>query len=817
MESFWHDLRFGVKLAVARPGFTAVTVLTLALGIGPNTAVFSVVHTVLLTPPPYADPASILTTPAPQQPRPGSPQVAALSTDDVQDWRQQSRTVQLIALYMPDTLTLTGRGDPERLSGARVSPALFPLLGVEPLRGRPFTDAEENPAAAPVVLLSYTTWERRFGSDPSIVGKPIELDAVGRQVVGIMPPSFEFPNREVEYWAPLALTPPQRSGNERRVAVVPIVVRLKRGATRTQAEAEANAILRRSQTQALTAAMDQRVGLRLIPLQERQSGPIRPALLVLWAAVGFLLLTACANVASLLLSRTASRRHELAVRAALGAGRGRLIRQMLTEGAMLSLLGGIVGVLLAAWMLFVLARLAPPELLASGRPALNLVVLAFAAGISLVTSALFGLAPALAVLAGDVRRWLTEGGREAVGLRLFGRNWLRNLLTITQVALAILLLVGTGLFTRSLAELLRQHPGYQPAGTLAVQLSLPRARYPQPQSRIAFYDQLLAGVRSSPGVRAVGLTNQMPMSRARISLGFGLPGDGAGTDAAPQRTAGVRLVSPAYFKAMGTRLVAGRDFSGQDRETTELVVTVNTAFADRFFPGTSPVGRQIDIGGSRQIVGVFESMKPQGLDSDPQPEIFMPYTQFNLLLLLDGPAAAWTVVVRAAGDPMTLVPVVRTQVARLDRQLPIYGVTTLDRRLAESVAQPRFFATVLAIFAALALGLAGIGIYGVLASQVAQATREIGIQMALGAGHARIRRAVLAQGAGLTAIGLATGLLGAWGLSQFIASLLFVVKPFDLTAYVGASAILALAALAGSYVPARRATAVDPVVALRWE
>jgi putative ABC transport system permease protein len=862
MGTFWQDLRFGLRLAASRPGFTAVAVIALALGIGPNAAIFSIVNSLLLTPPPYDDPATIVTASQQMTPGPVGPRLTLPSTDDFQDWRRETRTLEHIALYAPDSLTLTGFDDPVRLNGARVSPAMFPLLKVSPMVGRTFTEQEEHPNAAPVVLLSYRLWDRKLGRDPAIVGKPIVLDGVGRQVIGVMPEGFDFPTRETEYWAPFAITPPERNPNERRVMLVPFIARLKRGVTPEQAAAEGNAIIARNQQPGPGDASPegppgrriegpgggpaqraesgpprgpgggpgpvvrrgpaqgqvQRVPLRLVTLQERQSGPLRPALLVLWAAVGFVLLIACANVANLLLSRAAARYREFSIRAALGAGRLRIIRQMLTESAVLSLVGGAVGVLLAYWIVALLPQLGGTTFQRLADVRLDLRVLAFAAGISLLTTVLFGLVPALASAKEGLAQSLKERGLAgAAGLRLFGHNRVRSLLTMTQVALAMMLLVGAGLLTRSLLALLRQDLGYQPSGALTLQLRLPRARYPEPQSRVALYDQLLAGVRNAPGVEAAGLTNMMPMSQAQIRISFELPGGPPQSDPNTPQTAGVRLVSPGFFKAIGGRLVGGRDFSEADQAAGERVVIINTAMATRYFGGLDPVGRPIDLAGPRRIVGVVESMKPQGFDSQPAPEVFFPLTQFDQILMAEGPLSATTLVVRTTGDPRSLVPAVRTQMARLDPQLPLFNITTLSQRVADSVAQPRFYASVLGIFAVLALVLAAVGIYGVLSSQVEQSTREIGIQMALGAGPGRIRRAVLGHGAVLAATGLAIGLAGAWGMSRFISTLLFGITPVDVATYAAAAVVLAAVALVGAYLPTRRATAVDPVVALRYE
>jgi putative ABC transport system permease protein len=862
MGTLWQDLRFGLRLAASRPGFTAVAVVALALGIGPNTAIFSIVNSLLLTPPPYDDPATIVTASQKTTPGPVGPRLALPSTDDFQDWRRETRTLERIALYASDSLTLTGFDDPVRLNGARVSPAMFPLLRVSPMVGRTFTGQEEQPDAAPVVLLSYGLWDRKLGRDPAIVGKPIVLDGVGRQVIGIMPEGFDFPTRETEYWTPFAITPPERNPNERRVMVAPFIARLKRGVTPEQAAAEGNAIIARNQQpgpgdappegspgrriegpaggptrraesgpprgtaggagpvvrRGPTQGQVQRVPLQLVTLQERQSGPFRPALLVLSAAVGFVLLIACANVANLLLSRAAIRHREFSIRAALGAGRGRVVRQMLTESVVLSLAGGALGVLLAYWVVRLLPQLGGAVFQRLTDVRLDLRALVFAAGISLLTTVLFGLVPALVSAREGLAQSLKGRGlSDAAGLRLSGRTRVRSLLTVTQVALAMMLLVGAGLLSRSFVTLLRQDLGYQPSGTLTLQLRLPRARYPEPQSRVAFYEQLLAGVRNVPGVEAAGLTNLMPMSQAQIRISFELPGGPVQSDPTTPQTAGVRLVSPGFFRAIGTRLVAGRDFTGADRAAGERVVIINGMMAARYFGDLDPVGRQIELAGPRRIVGVVESIKPEGFDSQAAPEVFVPVTQFAQLLMAEGPLSATTLVVRTTGEPTSLVPAVRTQVAHLDPQLPLFNITTLSQRVSDSVAQPRFYAGVLAIFAGLALVLAAVGIYGVLSSQVEQSTREIGIRIALGAGPGRIRRSVLGHGAVLAASGLAIGLAGAWGLSRFIPTLLFGITPFDVTTYAAAAIMLAAVALAGAYLPTRRATAVDPVVALRYE
>jgi len=844
MSTVWHDLRHGARLAIARPGFTAIAVIALALGIGPNTAIFSVVNSLLLQPPPYEQPDRIVSTPQLAQRLADRGRMSLPSTDDFQDWRRETRTLAQLALYAPDSLTLTGFGDPYRLDGARVSPALFPLLGIRPILGRTFSDAEEQPDSAPVVVISHALWDRRLGRDPAIVGKPIVLDGVGRQVVGIMPSTFAFPTRETEYWVPLPLAPPDRNPNERRVAIVPFLARLKPGVSIEQAAAEGNMILSRNRdtgpggpggaadrvgrgvpqgpgprrTEPGAAGPPSRLPLRFVTLQERRSGPMRPALVVLSAAVGLVLLIACANVANLLLSRAASRRREIAIRVALGAGRGRIIQQMLSESAVFSVLGGILGVLFAVWMVRLLPRLGAPTFAQLNEVQLDWRVLLFAVLVSMAATLLFGLAPALVA----ARRGLTDPMQQrtvagAGGFGFFGRHGVRSALTITQIALALMLMVGAGLLARSLFTLVGQDLGYRPDGALAIQLQLPRARYPQPQARTAFLAQVLSGIRATPGVEAAGATNLMPMSQAQIRLSFELPGAPANASPSEPMTAGIRLVSPGLFKALGTRLLAGREFGESDQATSEPVVIINSAMAAQYMAGLDPVGRPVDVGRPRRIVGVVESMKPQGFDSEPSPELYFPLTQFDQVLMAEGPLSATTLVVRTSQDPMGIIGAVRMQVARLDAQMPLFNIATLNQRVSASVAQPRFYVIVLTLFAGLALALAAVGIYGVLTFQVAQSTREIGIRMALGAGPGHVRRVVLGHGAVLALIGVGIGLAGAWGLSRFLASLLFGITPVDAASYAGAAAVLATVAIGGIYVPARRATQVDPVVSLRYE
>jgi len=821
MEMFWQDVRHGARMLARNPGFTAVALLTLALGIGPNTAVFSVVHAVLLSPPPYADPQSIVSitqtivTPA------GPRDVPAISTDTFQDWRESTDTLEQMAFYAPHTLTLTGNEEPVRLTGARVSPAMFGLLRIQPYAGCAFTPEEEKPGSAPVVMLTYEAWERRFGRDRALVGKPVTLDGEAYTVAGILPPGLAFPGKETEFWAPMQLQPPMRGGGEHRVMMMPAVARLKAGVSAQAAEVEGNAVLKRSQANdrvfVAGAGRAAEPKLRLISLHERTVGQVRPALLVMLGAVGLVLLIASANVANLLLTRAADRQRELSIRAALGAGRARLLRQMMTESLLLGLCGGAAGLLLGLWGTYLLPGIAPGDIPRLDEVGLSLPLLAFTFGIALLTGLLCGLAPALRSSGANLMQAIKEGATQGTaGFQLLRSNRLRSALAVTEMALALMLLVGAGLLITSFLRLVNQDPGYDPDGALTVQMQLPRARYPQPEQQAAFFERVLEGVRAHPEVRSAGVAALMPLSRAAINLSFEIPGRPApGPDEEPPN-AGIRMVSSGFYDALGIKRLDGRDFGPQDTETGAPVLAINESLAKRYFGSENPVGMQINLNGPREIVAVVRDVKPQGFDSEPRPEFFVPYRQFGRMMMM-GPLSEVTLVVRTAGDPLTVVPAVRSVVLAADPQLAIYNITTMERQLSLTAARPRFYASLLGIFAGFALALAAVGVYGILSYNVAQCTREIGIRMALGAERRNVLAMVLRQGLILAGAGITLGLAGAWAASRLVASLLFGTQATDPVIYAALALVMALIAAVAAYVPARRATAIDPSIALRYE
>ena len=803
----WQDLRYGLRTLRKSPGFTVVAVLALALGIGADSAIFSVVNTVLLRPLPYQDPDRLVMV-WEDATKAGYPRNTPAPANYI-DWREQNQVFEGMAAIANISFNLTGDGEPERIDGRRVSASLFPLLGVEPHLGRVFLPEEDQPGANRAVIMSYGLWQRRFGSDPDITGKQLTLNGESFTVVGVMPPHFQFPSREDELWIPIAFGPNESA--TRGGHYLEVIARLKHGVTLQQAQAEMNTIAARLQQQYPESNTD--VGATVISLHEQLVGDIKPALLVLLGAVGFVLLIACANVANLLLARAAVRQKEIALRIALGASRARLIRQFLTESLLLAAIGGVVGMLLALWGVNLLKAFIPENISQVKAITIDAYVLGFTLLVSLLTGLIFGLAPATQASNFNLNETLKEGGRDtAAGSR--GKR-LRSLLVIAEVAVSLVLLIGAGLLINSFLRLRSVDPGFRADNLLTMRIVLPRLKYPEQPQRTAFYAELLSRVEALPGVQAAAVTNWIPLVSQGDSVGFSI--EGRPEPAAGQIPIAVtRVISPHYFSTMGIQLLQGRQFNEQDRADTPRTVVINETMARRYWPGEDPLGKRITTGSPadpaswRTIVGVAQDVRQFQLNADPRPQIYLPYEQPVFF-------QPTNLVIRTGIEPLSLAATVRRTVWEIDRDQPVSNVRTMEDVLSESIARQRFSMLLLGIFAALALALAAVGLYGLMSYAVAQRTREIGIRMALGAQARDVLRLVVAQGLKLVLVGVVIGLVVAYMLTRLMSSLLFGVSATDPTTFIAISLMLLCVAVLASYIPARRATKVDPLVALRYE
>ena len=813
MDTFLQDIRHSLRVLIKSPGFTAVALGTLTLGIGATTAVFGVVNATLLRPLPYPDADRLVRIQEEHPMNRGREMPAFMTSDTLEAWRENPQAIDQIAGYTGRSFTYQDESEPVRVRGAAVSPALFPLLRATAWLGRVFTEDEEASAAQPVAVLSYARWQTRHDADPRVLGRLITLDDVSYSVIGVMPEGFYFPDRETEIWIPLTLTTPQQRPGQRFIIAFSGLARLKDGVSLAQAEAEGQIIVGR---QAPLAPGMAAPTLRLVGFHDEMVGDVRPALLALMAAVGFVLLIATANLANLLLARGAARQRELAVRAAIGAGRGRLIRQLVTESVALSVIGGGLGLAAAYWILGVLPSFAPAGIPGLGEAGIDATVLAFALAASVGAGVLFGTVPALQASRFDLVRALNEGAAQMGGGFRFRRgNRTRSVLVVAEVALALMLLVGAGLLVRSFVTLATVDPGFDPTNVLTVELNLPRPQYSDLTAANALFDQVLERTAGRPGVEAVGLVSSLPLTPGESLIGFRIQGQAAPTSREEMTAARPQLVSPGYLDAMGLRLVAGRFVTDQDTDSSPRVFVVNEAFASAYFPGEEVVGQRLNLGRGEptEIVGVVGDVHHRGLDSRPQPELYFSYRQS-----LSGQGAPRaSIVARTTGDPLALVPFLRQDILDLNPSLPIDNVMTMEARLSSSVAQPRFYALVLGVFAAGALALAMVGIYGVLAYTVSRRSREIGLRMALGADGGRIRNLVVRQGALLVGVGVAFGLAGALVTTRALESLLFGVTTLDLPTLIAVPVVLVTVAIVACYLPVRRATRVNPMDALRYE
>jgi putative ABC transport system permease protein len=811
-EMVLQDARYGLRQLRRHPGFTVVAVLTLALGIGANTAIFSVVDAVLLRPLPFADPNQLVTV-LEANPKQGIA-AAAFAYPTFTELRKEASVFSEVAGTNAHDLTLTGAGEPTIVHTIVVTPEIFSLLGAKPLAGRTFFPQDGLRGAAPVVMLSENLWRGHFGADPSVVGKTIDLDMRPFTVAGIMPADFRYPVRSEseDIWIPAVQDPlfgPFMPSPEARFLVV--VARLRPGVSIAKARAAMDTMSVRLAR--LYPRENSGFEIHLKPLQEVITGASKPALLILLGAVGLVMLIACANIANLLLARATTRAREMALRRAMGAGRARIIRQLLTESALLGVLGCVAGVLLAFWGVHSLKSLLPPGLPRAETIRVDGSVLLFALVLSAAASFIFGLAPALSAAPSGFRASLEEGARSGES---GGRRRLRGVLVAGEIALAVVLLAGAGLLIRSFAAVMSVDPGFNPRHVVAAEISLPQYQYSTLAQWTGFYNQAMARLHAQPGLADSAFVVPLPITQNSVTLRFempGLPPPAAGV----VRSALYAAVSPNYFRVMEIPLLRGRLFRPEDQPSTPPVILISQAFARRYFPHQDPIGRRIKFQFlripvvEREIVGVVGDVREVALSQDPGPMMYAPFAQ--------APLWGGDVVVRSSLTTQAVADSIRRVVHGIDKNLPVTDIARLPQAMDSqaSVAQPRFRTLLLTLFGALALALAAVGIFGVTSYSVSRRTHEIGIRMALGATPANVLRLVLAEWAILVLAGLAAGVPSALALTRFLSGFLYGVKPADPLTFITVPLILAAVALLACCVPARRATQVDPMIALRYE
>jgi len=812
MSNLLQDLRFAIRQLRKSPGFALTTILTLALGIGATTAIFSLINAVLLRPLPFPEPNRVMWAMGldSSQAKPGLP--SSISYPDFFDWRARNHSFEAIASYRRNGHTLTGSGAPQTLEGVTVSSDFLRALGVRPILGRGFVLQDEKPGSN-VVLLSHQLWQSTFGGAPDIAGQAITLDNIRYTVIGVMPRDFQFPVQQPapQIWTTLADDSRDKTPMtaQRGADMLTLVGRLKPGVSVQQAAADLNLIAQNLSVQ-YPDSNKQLTGATVAPELENVVGSTRSALNVLFAAVGFVLLIACANVAGLLLTRTSRRRPEIAVRSAMGASRWQVMRQVLVESVVLSICGGAVGVALSILLLKTMLRFVPQNLPRLDQVTIDGRVLAFAALASLLTGVLFGVLPAWRMSRLDPALALREGARIMTsGRRQHGLN---SALVVAETAIGLVLLVGAGLLIRSFVRVLNVDPGFDPRHVLTASLDLPENQYAE-LKKTQFYDELLPRLAALPGVESAAAGFPIPLSRSNIGLSFAIEGRPVAKGDEPTEPA--NIIAPGYFRTLRVPLLAGREFLPSDAPKSLPVVIVNQAFARKYFPGESALGKRIKPGldddltpeAFREIVGVVGDVKYKGITAEMRAQYYLPFQQ---AIILSPP-----VIIRTAGDPLTMVGPLRDQLAQLDSNVPLYRISTMDDYLALSAAQPRFQTLLITFFAAMALLLSAVGLYAVLSYMVTQRTLEIGLRLALGAQRDTVLGLILRRGMLLAAAGLAIGIVVSLILTRFMQELLYGVKPFDPPTFVAVSAVLLFVSLIASSVPAWRAARLDPMQTLR--
>ncbi len=821
MTTLWQDIRYGARMLLKNPGISIIVVIALALGIGANSAIFSVVNAVLLRPMPYEESDRLIFL---NEKSPVLDEMS-ISYPNFSDWRAQTQTFEKIGVYNRASYNLTGAGEAERIVTGQVSADLFSVLRVNALHGRVFTNEEDKPGGRAVVVLSYPLWQRRFGGQLSVLNQPITLNGKSYDVIGIMPETYAYPSR-AEMWVPVGQLSDQASWKERgNHPGLYGVARLKPGVTFEQADADMNTIAANLEKQYPDSNAGNRVRLR--PLLEIFVGDVRRALWVIFGAVGFVLLIACANIANLLLARASARKKEMAIRTAVGASRWRLMRQLLTESVLLSLIGGAIGLALARWGVQLILYMSPTGIPRSREIGLDWTVLAFTVVVSVATGIIFGLLPAIQAGDVDVHETLKESGRGTSS-----RQWLRSFLVVGEVATTLVLLIAAGLMIRSFYMLQKVNPGFSHEQLTTFSVALPQKKYATQEARASFYDRLLENIRALPGIESAAAASGLPLGNNGWQSGFRIEGR---PDPPRDQTPLVELctVTPDYFKAMNIPLLRGRAFTDSDnrshlagQDLSKLnddqravrglnKIIIDEEFAQRYWPNEDPIGKRVLFGGLEEprkleVIGVVGRVKMESLNQNSdRVQGYYPYAQ--------APQSSMTIIMKGASDPNQLIGSVRGAIKAIDPDQPIYSVRTMDEIRAESVQNERLNLTLLSLFAGIALVLAIVGIYGVMSYSVTQRTHEIGIRMAIGARPRDVFTMIMGHGMKLAVIGVVIGLIGAFALTRLMASMLFGVEPTDATTYGGIAALLLGVSLLACYLPGRRATKVEPTVSLRYE